>query len=262
MSPSQATLRSVPQLKNPPINEVVCGVIFEPMQKLSLFQHGVYWAQRADDYPEFEVKPPIGDPGSIIELVGESAFRSWFISKDGCNLIQMQFDRFFANWRKLKPSDAYPRFSNRPDAPEGMLKRLLREFELFKTFSETGGMPLVVKAVELTKIDLLVEGRHWKDGQDLCSLFPLVESSYSPESGVMPKAYLFKTETERNGMVVRTTAANGVEISTGSNVVRVETTARFADLSNGIETALISANTVVNDVFAHLVDLERFEKVP
>lgn len=45
------------QLKHPPINEVVCGFIFEPTT-LTALDFGDYWEQRRDQCPRYELLHP------------------------------------------------------------------------------------------------------------------------------------------------------------------------------------------------------------
>jgi hypothetical protein len=74
------------------------------------------------------------------------------------------------NWRKR--NEEYPRFSDHDDQI-GLLSRTLGEFKKFGDFCnlEFGVRP-VPKWLELTKTDHLIQGKHWRDLDDLGVLLP------------------------------------------------------------------------------------------
>jgi hypothetical protein len=59
----------------PPIIEVVCGVVFEPISDLDPLALGIYWDQRSDEYPNRSLQMAIGEPFSdVINLLPVRAF--------------------------------------------------------------------------------------------------------------------------------------------------------------------------------------------
>lgn len=253
-----------PQLRTPPINEVVCGFLFEPIPELTPTQHGAYWVSRKQEgFPNHEVHPPLVDQSadeSIEISLGRPIVRTWLVSEDETRLVQLQHDRFFANWRRRRESDAYPRFHARGGRP-GLLAYGLDEFAKFTEFVRTLGSAPVVHHIELTKIDVLVQGKHWKDARDLREMLPW--TSYSLDLGVSAHpAILLRFEDRMEGdTTVRVTAANGQERNTKAAVIRLETTVRSACERTQLEAGFHAMNQRVNEMFFKLIpgaELGRF----
>jgi uncharacterized protein (TIGR04255 family) len=107
----------LPEYENPPVDEVVCGVLFEPVKGFLLPHYGLLWEKFRPDYPHCqEVSPlmPIIEtfddlPSPEVEFTEIPLPRIWFLHNDG-RIIQVQRDRFLHNWRKLQPTDEYPRY--------------------------------------------------------------------------------------------------------------------------------------------------------
>ena len=107
----------------PPVVEVVCGILFQTPEPLRGTHVGLYGQRIRDTFPQVEEAPPLTPviefpgPGSSGVLQLGFGFgplpplrRTWFISEDGRNLIQVQEDRFVFNWKKAAEDDAYPRY--------------------------------------------------------------------------------------------------------------------------------------------------------
>jgi uncharacterized protein (TIGR04255 family) len=106
-----------PHFERPPLNEVVCGVQFEPIAGWQTSHYGLFWSRIRADYPRCEDQPPL--PRLRLDGDGEPEFqvgplpplRRVFLVHESQNyVIQIQPCRFLHNWRKIKDSDAYPRF--------------------------------------------------------------------------------------------------------------------------------------------------------
>ncbi len=249
----------VDKLKVPPINEVVCGILFQPIQKFTLFQHGVFWANRRNDFPTFELKPLIVDPGAPLTIPIELATRTWMVSKDITLLTQLQFDRFFVNWRKQKPSDVYPRFSSRSNEDRGLLDTTLKEFEELRHFLRGLQVDVQPHAVELTKVDILFEGDHWSDAIDLKRLLPVTQGLVELNGDAFPVGASLNSERTVSNVRVRTVIGFTSVLATGKGAVRIETTARIDSTHELTRASLERANAAVNDAFARLLpDRTRF----
>jgi uncharacterized protein (TIGR04255 family) len=110
-----------PSFDNPPVNEVVLGVQFEPIAGLEVAHLGLYWDRIRSLFPLTETKGPLAQQ---VEVFGDvkapqiqlqlsetyPAPRCWFISQSRTELIQIQADRFLFNWRKSDQSSVYPRY--------------------------------------------------------------------------------------------------------------------------------------------------------
>lgn len=170
----------LPPLSHPPIAEVVCGVVFDPIPALDPLTLGWYAANRRETFPTHQIQPALADAGEI--YIGPSMpIRAWLLSKDGSFVLQVQHDRIFFNWRRGAAS--YPRFRDTLSSP-GILTRSLDEFERFAAFcAQELGQQVAIRRAELTKVDHLVEGEHWTDLDDLGVLVPALSSLRSLASG-------------------------------------------------------------------------------
>lgn len=112
---------SLPEYSNPPLIEVVCGVSFAPLSQFKSVHVGQFWERVKSELPVVEEHPPIATViesldglktlGTDIQLSDMPPLpRAWFIDNTGNRLIQIQNDIFLHNWRKLSPTDRYPRY--------------------------------------------------------------------------------------------------------------------------------------------------------
>jgi uncharacterized protein (TIGR04255 family) len=142
--------------ERPPVNEVVCGVVFEPLQQLSTAYLGLLWGILGEEFPQTADRPPIVTDAT--QLVHRSADgqaevpvapRVWFLSKDGRRLVQVQRDRLHFNWRRIEDDDEYPRFA-------AVYAGFVRTFGKFRQFGEEMGLgPVRPKHFELTYINVI-----------------------------------------------------------------------------------------------------------
>jgi len=103
----------LPSYLNPPVNEVVCGVRFQPPPKLTLPYIGILWSKFRAKYPRVEHAPTlaIGASQILIDTVtGVPLPRVLFKNEQDNQLIQFQTDRIYFNWRHRQ--DTYPRYEN------------------------------------------------------------------------------------------------------------------------------------------------------
>ncbi len=110
--------RTPVKFENPPVVEVVCGVLFRELQQFRTTHHGLYWRRVADTFPIVEEQPPIQPvierfPGQEASFAISGAFpspRIWMISADGHRLLQLQRDRFLFNWKREARELPYPSY--------------------------------------------------------------------------------------------------------------------------------------------------------
>lgn len=103
----------LPSYKNPPVNEVVCGLRFDAPDKLRMPHIGFLWNKFRADYPIIQHAPPIASAkGEILidKAIGIPLPRVWFINKSDDQLVQFQVDRFYFNWRRRQMD--YPRYEH------------------------------------------------------------------------------------------------------------------------------------------------------
>jgi len=157
---------SLPGFKNPPINEVVCGVRFYPSDSFRVPHIGILWERFRSDYPNIQHAPPLVSAKGEITIDTASGVplpRVWFINKEDDQVVQFQIDRFYFNWRRRK--NDYPRYSY-----------VITEFEnLWDTvvnfFNEYSLGELNPIACELSYINHIPKGEGWDTIKDLSKIF-------------------------------------------------------------------------------------------
>ena len=164
----------LPEYANPPLNEVVCGVLFKSLDLLLTPYLGVLWQHYKDNYPTCQEVPPIipiiesfeRQPKPKPELTEIPPLpRVWFVHADGNGVIQVQRDRFLHNWRQLKRIEQYPRF-------EPVFDMFVNHFETFKEFVKKHNLgTLEPLQYELTYINHIYQGEGWSTNADVGKIF-------------------------------------------------------------------------------------------
>jgi uncharacterized protein (TIGR04255 family) len=253
------------KLDKPPIDEVVCGVFFEPIPELDPLVIGTYWMQRKEEYPLRELKPAIREGiGFIVDAL--PSLRVWLIHKNDQFIIQIQSDRFYVNWRKR--SADYPSFSGRDGKP-GVLAALLQEYVRFSKFcQDTLGAGPVANRIELAKVDVFIEGAEqgdaWRDLADLAVMLPWLGPFAAFHVSGSPVFALRFDEPRADGLLAVSMGLGTMEgpNATGKRAVKMETRITKPSTSDvgGIETAFRSGNEELNAVFARLIPKNEREK--
>jgi len=156
----------LPSYKNPPVNEVVCGLRFDTPDKLRIPHIGFLWDKFRDDYPIIQHAPPLASAiGEILvdQAIGFPLPRVWFINKSDDQLVQFQADRFYFNWRR-RQSD-YPRYDHVIKNFESVLNNIVNFFSEF----ELGELKPI--EYELSYINHIPNGQGWNTIDDLPRIF-------------------------------------------------------------------------------------------
>ncbi len=126
----------LPDYASPPVSEVVLGVQFNSLDGLLAPHLGLIWNEFKAQFPLIEQHLPL-DPA--FETFGDRAApalqmprwmlsaptpRIYLVNTKRTELLQVQGDRFFHNWRKIGVGDEYPRFEKMLSTFEGGLRRL------------------------------------------------------------------------------------------------------------------------------------------
>ncbi len=148
-----------PEFDSPPVEEVALAAYFQPISGLRSTHLNALHELWRGDYPEIEElppAPPIPDvvgphrPEIKLEIINTPAYRYMFKSADGGQLIQVQRDRIVHNWRKVHPSDEYPRYKN-------LLPRFLRAYDQFVRYADESNIgpvrPLKSEVLYVNLID-------------------------------------------------------------------------------------------------------------
>ena len=157
---------SLPSYRKPPVNEVVCGMRFQILEKFRIPYVGLLWDRFRKDYPIVQHAPPVASTKGEIQIdlaTGLPLPRTWFISEADDQLIQFQFDRFYYNWRRRR--EAYPRYHHVISNFENVLDTIasfLEEYELGE---------LKPVECELSYINHIPKGLEWNSIDDLPRIF-------------------------------------------------------------------------------------------
>lgn len=123
MNPTQIQEAIVsPKFDHPPVVETAIGIQFDELTNFKAAHFGLYLNHIRDRFPDVQDQPRLGPMDEVfprrplvrgIQLQpGHTPDRCWFTSPDDpSHLIQLQVDRFGYNWRRPKPEDTYPSFS-------------------------------------------------------------------------------------------------------------------------------------------------------
>ena len=157
---------TLPGYKNPPVNEVFCGMRFQYSNKLLIPHIGLLWNKFRADYPVIKhAQPVITVKGEILvdDVLGTPLPRVQFINKSDDQLVQFQFDRFYINWRH-RQSD-YPRYNliiKNFEKVHNTIADFFREFELGE---------LEPIEYELNYTNHIPKGQGWNTMDDLPRIF-------------------------------------------------------------------------------------------
>jgi uncharacterized protein (TIGR04255 family) len=252
------------RFSDPPITEVVCGVLFEHVEGLDPVLVGRFWQSQSARFPRKQLLPaiiPLPAEGLVFDLGPVPPLRTWLISADDTRVMQLQADRFYLNWRSMGTT-AYPSF-NQSDGQVGLLTEVLEAFSGFATFlRECARVELRPTNVELTMIDVLKQGRHWASLSDLRQVLPLLEP-FLLDLEALPRVLQTHVEGpikqgERRVVIQRARLAD-----TGGDAIRVETTARLPVSSVAeVERALKEGHGLLKRTFDELIpnsEHHRFE---
>jgi uncharacterized protein (TIGR04255 family) len=228
----QARFNNLPDYERPPINEVVCGIHFERLDRLFNPYLGVLW----DKYkPEYQHCQEVGPLVPIIERFDMPSTqtqesleipplpRTWFIHSNENEIIQVQRDRFLHNWREVRPEDIYPRY---PKIIGTFREQLSKLTDFLKEYDLGIVRPL---QYELTYVNLIFQGEGWESYRDIGQVFsnftfPAVENGFLP----LPDNINWQTSFALPNRAGRLHAKiqNGARRSDGRPLFRFELTAR------------------------------------
>jgi uncharacterized protein (TIGR04255 family) len=126
----------LPDYASPPVSEVSLGVQFNILEGLLAPHLGLIWTEFKAEFPLMEQHSPLepvfetfGEKGASVMPLPRIVFpiptpRLFFINKGRTELLQVQRDRFYHNWRKIGDGDEYPRFESMLNTFENGLRRL------------------------------------------------------------------------------------------------------------------------------------------
>jgi uncharacterized protein (TIGR04255 family) len=169
--------KSFPNYENPPVIEVVCGILFKNIKSLLAAHIGLLWEKYKKEYPSCSEVPPLApaierfdtpeSPLKEFELAEVPPLpRIWFIHEKENGIVQVQRDRFLHNWKKIRPEDEYPRYP----VVIKLFKDRLSQFLLFLQENQLG--TIIPLQYEMTYINHIPLGDGWEDLKSVGKVFP------------------------------------------------------------------------------------------
>lgn len=218
----------LPDYKSPPVDEVVCGILFESLKQFLVPHFGLLWQRFKNEYPTCRHVDPLlpvvetiagPKPGEFAEI---PLPRVWFLHDDG-RIIQVQRDRFLHNWRKLKPTDEYPHYNTVFD----MFQTHFSVFQEFLKEHQIGGV--IPKQYEMTYVNIIPQNEGWSTVGEVQNVFPdfswrRTKDRFLPE----PAAINWQTSFDlpKSAGRLHMNIQSAARISDKRRVFRLEVTAR------------------------------------
>lgn len=234
--------QALPEYRQPPLIEVVCGLQFAPLT-LRTVHVGDFWQTVRDRYPSSEDHAPLanifddGDRGVRVE--SEAFFdmpplrRVFFVDDTKNYLLQLGSSRFLANWRKLRDSDAYPRF-------DAAYTRLTEGWDKFREYaSRTDLGPLRLNQYELTYINHIAEEPGRPSPEQATELFSffrwpgLQDDLFEPSLSGTQLRFQVRFKKARGSLSVK--LQHGERVPDGRRIFILELTARGQAAEDGAD---------------------------
>lgn len=155
---------TLPNFGTPPLAETSLGIQFDGLTNYTSLAAAEFHALLAEEFPGVEEHPPL-DPAFETFGAGDSNLsnlrleiiqapispRFFFVSSDRTELVQLQRDRLFFNWRQTESQAPYPRYGY---VRERLEKQLIR-LEKWVKDSKLGNInPTQCEALYLNRIPL------------------------------------------------------------------------------------------------------------
>lgn len=210
--------------ERPPINEVVVGCTFQPLQRLLVPHFGSLWDLVRSEYPLCQHGVPVADDdgGVVLDLESKAPLpRVWLLSEDRVRLLQLQLDRFYSNWRQSDKVDApYSRF-------ESVYGPYQQYFQTLSTFMCTQlGEQIQQRRLVVTYVNLLKQGREWQTQADLPRVFRDLRVPVSQKWGAIGSWAFKSAHALADGPGTITVSINpAVNKVSGEQALRIELTA-------------------------------------
>lgn len=180
-------LTNYPEYENPPVTEVVCGVLFKPLSSLLTPHVGLLWEKFKQDYPLCQEVPPLAPSIEVFEETPERAEitlalsgipplpRVWFIDPRNNGIIQIQRDRFLLNWKKNRLEDEYPRYHR-------VFQLFQKHLSAFQQFLQENQLEdISVLQYELSYVNHILQGEGWDSLADIEKVFPIFSWQNLPD---------------------------------------------------------------------------------
>lgn len=223
---------------------------FEPLQDLQAAHLGLLWSRYRSRFPEVEQQPPL-PPLPTEDLTGRARGiemkvemlsapptpRLLFISESGTELVQVQDDRFIANWRRTKDEDVYPRYAH----VRSYFEDALHEFLRFVEEERLGEVS--VRQCEVTYLNQLPAGDGWEQFGEIYRVLSLWSDDLSdampePEAASVSLQFLVPEPGEQARGRVYVDVRPSIRTADQHPLFAMNLTARVPATNGGPEQAL------------------------
>lgn len=236
----------MPEFNRPPVHETVLGLEFQPLASFQIPHFGLYWETVKDDFPIFEVVPPLGaselqqaSPADEfvlqLQVSGTPPVRCWFMENSKARLIQVQRDRFIHNWRNVSLDKEYPRYEKvvRPS--------FIREWQRFLDFLQSHGLESPkISQCEVSYINHFEKNREWEDISELHEVIRLwaqaVPDSFLPPPNTVRLNTTYDLPEDRGTLRVSVTPA--IRHSDAKEILQFTLTAKGSPVSSELDDLL------------------------
>lgn len=214
----------LPSFHDPPVVEVVCGVVFEPLQYLMAPHLGLLWDRLQPNYTTVTEASPLGPAIGPPESQNRPPLpRVWFLNEEGDSLIQVQRDRFLHNWRRSDANSEYPRYGT-------VVTQFKDNFALFQEFVNEFGLGEIEPVeYELSYFNYLYRGKTWDSLRDLGHIFRDIGWS-DPDNRFLPPPddvrYELHFELPEEQGALRMRCRNGTIAETQEEIIAVDLVAK------------------------------------
>lgn len=208
---------------DPPIVETVLGVFFVPLSGFGILHQGAYWSRVRARYPRYEVMPAIGESEIRFGPQGMQLTipRALLIEHSGAQLVQLQSNGFFRNWRKVPETPGYIHY-------DVMRPSFGRDWDEFLGFLTQEGIsePEILEA-QVTYINQFVRGSDWDSAEDLAALLKMRDLIPQNEliAGVSRFSFHKTFELKGNAGRLEVFAQPGIRQVDGKEIMQLTLTA-------------------------------------
>jgi uncharacterized protein (TIGR04255 family) len=244
---------------NPPVNEVVYSMVFEPLESFRIRHLSELWHTFGSDLFSFDeqVRLPPEAKEAFEKAPRMLPIRVLFSNASGNDLVQIQCNRFLYNWRKRRPDDVYPGYTLCFDGFE----KYLFEFQDFLAKEQIG--TIFPMQYELTYFDHILENEGWESLNNLGDIFPNFE--FQRDKHKLPKSV-----RDINWQILFDLPDNigqlqlGIESqyreSDNRRVLTIQFTARSVEPYNPVREWFDVAHSEISKMFVNLISDEIQEK--
>jgi uncharacterized protein (TIGR04255 family) len=238
--------------ERPPLIEVSFGLHFSPLVGFRAAHYGIFWSRLRPDFTETLDKPVVGQ--IAIGASAEEWFplpRVWFVHKEQEQLLQLQPNRFYFNWRRALSGGAYPRF----EALEPAFHSYVNKLGQFVASEALGS--LEVTGFELAYVNHIFKGEGWDTIGDVGKVFPDLGWRSRSDASSQPKGLAWHAVFEQTDMRLDVDVKTGTTTGSPSRQVLIfelrATRMSSASLSE-LSEWLTRANSQIVSKFEDLTD--------